>query len=216
MPRTTSTLSRPPFVADRGSINKNTGRQIAWEYITDAYRYGSATVQANGAAAAAATSITVDALPIALDTGTLLHFGGSGEFARLTAPAAAGATTITVEALPNGIEDNDTATVMGTGSKSIPAGKVMAEMTDGRLVTRAERPGAETASCILETPAVEDDPTAAKTGYGCMIGGVLFENLLPDASGSPAVLPADYKTELQAAGVGTGFAWERYEDSLAV
>jgi hypothetical protein len=42
---------------------------------------------------------------------------------------------------------------------------------------------------------------------------VLFENLLPDASGSPAVLPAAYKSELQAAGIGTGFAFEQYADT---
>lgn len=93
---------------------------------------------------------------------------------------------------------------------------------DGTALVRAVAGGTYTAggtitaayaaACILETSADEDDPAAALTGFGCLIGGVLFENLLPDATGTPAVLPAVYKTELARAGVGTGFAFEQYAD----
>jgi hypothetical protein len=44
------------------------------------------------------------------------------------------------------------------------------------------------------------------------IGG-LYENLLPDATGTPKVLPAQYKTELTAA--GCTFKFHQYADSRA-
>lgn len=221
MGRNTYNLSRQAFIVDQNSISQNSGRQVAWQHVPDRFRAGSQIVKAAAAALAAATSITVDALPVDLPAGTLIHFGGAGEFARLTAPALAGDTSITVEALPNGIEDNDEGVIPGDGPKTIPAGSVMAEITTGddkgQLVLRAYRPTGSTdpATCFLLTPAVQGDVTEAKTGYGCLTGGMLYENLLPDASGDPMVLPSDYKTELQAAGVGTGFGFEQYYDSRA-
>ena len=210
MGRTTYTNSTPAFVADPGSMTRNGGRQIDWRYVSDAYRSGAKTVQLNGAAAANATSITVDALPIALQIGQLLYFGQSQEFARVTAYAAAGATSVSVEALPQALEDNDTATVGGSGAKRILAGTVVAEMSGGLLVPRADRPGSETATGILATDAVEGDRSAALSGYGVYVGGVVYENLLPDSAGS--TLNSTYKTELQTAGVGTGFAFLTWAD----
>lgn len=87
--------------------------------------------KANGAAAAGATSITVDALPARLPANTLLDFTGTGEFARVTADAAEGATSISVEALDAGVEDNDEA-YYGSVRKSVKSGTVV-----GR--TNAER-----------------------------------------------------------------------------
>jgi len=46
-----------------------------------------------------------------------------------------------------------------------------------------------------------------------MIGGPVFENLLPDASGTPKVLDPDVKAELEAS--GTGWAFRQYVDSRA-
>ena len=60
---------------------------------------------------------------------------------------------------------------------------------------------------LLETTAVEGDLTAAKTGYGLVIGGVIYETLLP------AALDEDTQNELQAA--GTGFVFQTYFDSRA-
>ena len=48
---------------------------------------------------------------------------------------------------------------------------------------------------------------------GAILGGVIYENMLPDADPVTGLLPTAYKNELQAAGVGTGFAWVKYEDS---
>jgi hypothetical protein len=42
---------------------------------------------------------------------------------------------------------------------------------------------------------------------------VLFENRLPDAAGTPKLLPSAFKSELNAAGLG--FAFEPFADSRA-
>ena len=213
MGRTTSYVSAPAFIGDPASITREPGgRQVDWTYITDAYRSGNEIVKLSAAALADATSISVDALPVALPVGTLLYFASAKEFARVTAPAAAGATSVTVEALPTALEDDDEAVVGGTGHLTIPAGTVMAELASGKVVPRAIRPGSETSIGLLETAADQTSRSDALSGYGLIIGGVIFENLLPDATGSPAVINSTYKTELQTAGVGTGFAFRQYGD----
>jgi hypothetical protein len=283
---TQENISRAAFIADPSSVSREPGgRQIDWDQVGDAYRSSKETVKANGAAAAGATAITVDALPIKVQAGQLLNFGtyapvtvttsgaaaaatalpvtalsgpipsgtvlnftGAGEFAVLTADAAAGATSLAVEALDATIENADTALfpggtiqarvtanaaagatsltvdelqfavadnaeaiIGGSGSKVIPAGTVMAELTGGKVVPRAARPGSETAIGLLETGAAEDSKSDALSGYGLIIGGVIYENLLPDAAGGTTI-SSTYKTELQTAGVGTGFAWRTYAD----
>ena len=52
---------------------------------------------------------------------------------------------------------------------------------------------------------------AAKSGYGVIRGGSLYETLLPDASGSPRELAAAIKTELAANSLG--FLFSKYEDT---
>jgi len=200
----------PSFVADPESIDRNTGRQIDWTRIPNTYKAGTSyTVKANGAALAAATSITVDALPIALPTGTVLDFAGAGEFATLTAPAASGATSITVEALDAAIEDNDEATylVSASNDKVIPGGTSMAELSSGKVVPRVARPGSEAAIGILWSTATENGVTDALTGYAIIVGGVIYETLLPETITS-------YKTELETN--GTSWVWETYSDSREV
>lgn len=64
---------------------------------------------------------------------------------------------------------------------------------------------------ILLTDARNNTPAHAKTGYGMAIGGHLFENLLPEASGSPKVLSATIKKELKQN--GCSFTFEQYGDS---
>ena len=167
-------------------------------------------------AAAEATTLTVEALPEDIDNAATALFPGGTIQARVTAPAAAGETTLTVDELQFAIADNATATVSGTGEpRTIKAGTVMAELASGLVVPRAIIPGSETAIGLIETDAVFGDKSAALSGYGVVVGGVIYENLLPDATGDPAVLPSAYKTELQTAGVGTGFAFRQYADDRA-
>jgi len=65
---------------------------------------------------------------------------------------------------------------------------------------------------LLRTNAVEGEPQAALSGYGVVRGNaVVYENMLPGASGTPAVLDQDIKDELAANGVGWAFV--QYVDS---
>jgi hypothetical protein len=62
---------------------------------------------------------------------------------------------------------------------------------------------------ILEAGAVQGDPSASLSGYGVLVGGVLNENMLPDAVSGE--LNEDWKDELDR--IGTGFSWQYYTDS---
>lgn len=211
MGRVTSSISRPPFIADPTSIDRNQGRQIDWANVAAKY-YDTAVVVTLGANAAQnATTLTVAALTGAIPTGTTLDFGGA-KFARLTADAAAGATTLTVAAIPTALVSGDTATYVGpNGKRVLPAGTAVGEtLGSGKISPRVA--STNTAIGLLETTAVEGEAQAALSGYGVIVGGVVFENLLPDATGGPpATLASGIKTELAAA--GTGFSWQSYGDS---
>lgn len=209
MGRTYTYDSLPGFVVDPHSINRNSGRQIDWDAVGEGYRSSAFTVKANVTSAQGATALTVDALPGPLKAGTILRFGAS-EFAYLTADSAAGDTSLDVEALVNAIEDNDEAIYPGTGDKSIPAGTIMAELSSGKLIPRASVTASETSTCILATTAAENDGIGnGNLAYGCIVGGVIYENLLPDYTHASY---ATWKGELDNPSVGTGWTWETYED----
>lgn len=213
MGRTTYQPSRSNFVADQTSVDRLNGRQVNWALVGEDRRRipGQIVVVAPAGAAASATSIPVLALTRALLAGTDLDFGGA-KFARVTVNAAAGATAITVAAIPTALVSLDQAVVAGSGPKFLPAGTVVGSLLDGtgkvspRVVTTNPAIG------LLETNAT-DDPlsTDAKSGYGIMVSGVFYENLLPDSSGAPKVLASAIKTELAAA--GAGFVFQQYADN---
>lgn len=165
----------------------------------------------SAAAIAGATTLTVYPLDGTIANSTTALFPGGTIQARVTANAAAGATSLTVDELQFIIADDSTATLEGTDDYTVLAGTVMAELSGGKLVPRAIIPGSETAVGLLESNATESDRSAALSGYGVIIGGVIYENLLPDANGG-STINSTYKTELQVAGVGTGFAWAAYAD----
>lgn len=164
------------------------------------------------AAAAAATSLTVEALDVALEGAETAVYPGGTKIARATANAAAAATSITVDELPLTIASGDDAVIVGDGYKVLPAGTVCGTLLgSGKISPRVA--STNPATCILLTNAEEDSRVHAITGYGVVRGGVIYENLLPDATGDPKVLPTDYKTELNAN--GTGFSFSQYSDSSA-
>lgn len=204
-----------PFVANEHSLQRAPGRQIAWDNVPPSFGGDAFTVTLAAAAAIDATSLTVVALPGDLPIDTLLHFGEVDEFARLTAPASEGDTTLTVEALPSALEDGDTATYYpGKEAKRIPAGTIMAALSSGKLIPRSAVTGAETATHILEASANEEDLVGDlggdnHPGYGVIVGGVIYENLLPDFADADF---ATWQGELETAGVGTGWVWETYSD----
>lgn len=214
MGRQTYYVSRLPFVVDPHTLVRTSGRRIDWSKLGESYRPDTvvATVKLAAGAAQADVALVTDPLPVAIPAGTLLHFG-AGEFAKVTADAAAGAEALTVEAIPTALENDDEATYVVAGSlpKRVAAGSIMAQLSSGLLIPRAAVTGAETSTCILETDAVQDDDEkVGNSGYGCIVGGVLYADLLPDAAHASI---ATWKTELRAA--GTGFVFEDYDDSRA-
>lgn len=98
-----------------------------------------------------------------------------------------------------------------TGKKRLKAGTAVGELLGaGKISPRVA--ATNPATCILLTDAVEDAPYQARTGFGCLTGGEIYENLLPDAAGGPPkVLLAAIKTELKAA--DCTFHFETYEDN---
>lgn len=218
--RVTTKRAAASFVVDPHSLTRTSGRQIDWANVADSYRtvvpvQQTVTVGAAGAAINA-TTVPVAALAQPIPSGTVLDFGGA-KFARLTARAEAGATSLTVAALPTALVSGDAAihiASVGSGVKRLPAGTVVGDGrtgAGGKISPRAAT--VNTATGILETEAVEGERLAALTGYGVIVGGVLFENLLPDATGNPKTLATAVKTELNAA--GTGFSFEPWGDTRA-
>lgn len=96
------------------------------------------------------------------------------------------------------------------GSQIIPAGTRMAKGPGVGLIPRS---ATAPAIGVLATDAHQKSASDAASGYGLIKGGLLYENLLPGAAGSPAVIAAAEKTELNTAGVGTGFGLVQYADS---
>lgn len=217
MGRTTQNISRPPFVVSDKSLLRDTGRQIDWtKLFTNRYRRGAFQVVVGAAGAlAAATTVPVDALPEAVAKGTVLTFG-TNKFVTVDADAAEGATSLTTLAIPTALVDNDTAyhTNSDTPDFFVPAGTVMDLQADGKIVPSALASAGLTAYCILETNADQSSVTDALSGYGCLISGIFYENLLPEADGAtPSVITAAWKTELLA----RGGAWQflQYSDTTA-
>lgn len=208
-------LLGPPVVVDRHSLDVDGGHTIDWPNVPEDFRQkpGQTVTVGAGGAAGGAVTVPVEALKRAITAGTTLSFGGA-KFARVNAPAAAGAVSVSVDALPTALVAGDKAVIPGEGPKSIPAWTAMgagaaANGGNGPLYPRVA--GTNPATCLLATAAVENSRNDARSGYGVALGGVFYENNMPDATGSPRALPAAIKNELAAA--GTGFAWRRWQDT---
>lgn len=103
------------------------------------------------------------------------------------------------------------------GKGVIESGTIMAVLASGQIVPRADVAAGlgdvintETSIGILIATVVEDANHAALSGHGLAVGGVIFENLLPD-SGAGAF--ATWKGELQTA--GTRFMFLTHANSAA-
>jgi hypothetical protein len=214
--RVTTHLSLPPFVADPSSLVRNSGRQIDWAGIPDSYRETDATlstVTMSASAAQSATTIAVEALDDYLPDNTVLDFGTT-KWARVNGAKEAGATSVTVDALATALADDDVATyatVPVSGPKILPAGTAVGTLAGGGKL-RPRVVSTNPAIGFLEAGAREDDRSASLSGYGVLIGGALYENLLPDASGD--TIASGIKTELDTA--RAWFSYEKYEDDRDV
>lgn len=98
---------------------------------------------------------------------------------------------------------NQIAFTIADGSTDFAAG-------DSFTVVVTQTDGSDCAGLII-TDATEGSLTDASTGYGMVVSGVVYENLLPDSvSGS---LTAVQRAALQSC--GQGFVFEQYADNRA-
>ncbi|AWN22205.1 hypothetical protein DKM44_02280 [Deinococcus irradiatisoli] len=96
------------------------------------------------------------------------------------------------------------------GTRRIPAGTIIEPVTTVGAPAYLCGPASGTAgnlALILKQDAEEDSKADAVTGYGAYSGGVVYQTLLPDATGNPRVLSSALKTQL-----GTFFRLMTYED----
>lgn len=206
-------ISRPPFVVDPTSIVRDTGRQIDWELVDDSYQHGAVPVVATAQASSSTTSISVAALKKAIPAGTLLVFRSSSaaSVAIVTATAAVGSTSLTVDSLDETVENNMVAYFGGRGGAFIHAGTVVDLLPNGKVIPSAlGAGGGVTAYGILETNAEEDAKEDAVTGYGIMVGGFFYENLLPEADSSGDI-SGTWIAELRAR--GGSWQFDDYSDN---
>ncbi len=111
----------------------------------------------------------------------------------------------------------DPARVDGRGKKYIPDGTIMAKLTSGKIIPRRDVAltegnalGTETAAGILIGQANEDDKGDALTGYGLLLGGIVYNNLLPDFGHANL---ATWKTELETNALT--FVYQTHANSAA-
>lgn len=198
-------LARPNFMADPSSAIRNSGRQINWDNVPNTFRERPAFAAVSAViSAAAATAWTVAALTAAVKKGDRFINAAGTKQLQVSADTAAGAVSVPVYALAEATADTEVYNFIGEGDKIVKAGQPMAmEASGGKMVPRtASLP----AFGLLEGPAVENDTNAALTGYGVIVGGVVFEQLVPEISST-------IKTELETN--GAAFYWETYADTRA-
>lgn len=188
---------------------------------TTLYMGSKKYVTLTAAAAEGATSLTVAALPTAVvDNDTATFQGGVKELV-LAADAEEGATALTVEAPLYGFADDDEGyAVANVGQRYNPKsilideGTVMVEVdptTNRKIIPMALHPDTYSATgeaMVLLTKAKNDSRTDALTGYGVTFGGILYENLMPDAIKNGGTLISGWKTKL-----GVRYVWKKSRDS---
>lgn len=175
-------------------------------------------MQLTADAAAGDLSLTVEALEVAWESADTATAPAVRQLVYVTADAEAGDEELTVAPLDFWVNDGATATLglseqlVGAG-KQVLAGTVMDLLSSGKVVPSALATGGVTAYGILETNADEFSRSDAASGYGVIIGGAFYDNLLPEASGDPAVISSTWKTELLAR--GGAWQFEQYADDTA-
>lgn len=118
-------LTPPAWAGDyfnREHMIPGGARVDAAQWVTTTY-----TITAPDGAASGATSIVVTATLVALPSGTVLDWTGTGELSKLSANAALGATSLSVVALDAAIESGDTAPFAVTDATpvTVPSGTVV-------------------------------------------------------------------------------------------
>jgi len=155
------------------------------------------TITTTAQADAAATSIAVSALTVALPSGTILDFTGTGELAKLTSAAALGATSLAVEALDAQIESGDTATFVVTDAVPVTVasgtviGRTIAERDAGTAFGPADASDDEVYITCFDVYDASVNPDVELYRPN----SIVKENFLPGWSG----LASGVKTKVRAA-----------------
>lgn len=210
---TTSNAAQPGFIVDRYAMDLNTGRQIDWANVPSSYQ------NADGKKLLKAGTAMVERA-----SGKVVPYNGTGAATTLTSVVVA-SNVATATKTSHGYSVGETVTISGSNLSYVNGRKVIASVPNANTFTFAAV-GADATSTgtivttrvaigLLVSNALEGDPNAAMTGYGIYIGGSVYENLLPDASGSPKVLADALKTDLQYTGNTTGWHFGQYSDSRA-
>jgi hypothetical protein len=204
MPLTNYTMSRARAIVDESSLERLPGAQIDWASVTAA---GDGTKS--------------------LKAGTVISRKADGQFQprsysqTITVVVASNVATATKVA--HGLSVGETVFISGANLSYVNGLKVVAtvptadtftfEATGANATATGTILASRAATAILETDAHQSNLAEALSGYGALVGGVLYENLLPDATGTPKVLPAQYKTELKNA--DGSFKFVQYQDTRA-
>ena len=143
---------------------------------------GTVVVTMDGAEIAGVTSLTVDPLPGAIPSGTLLDFSGTSEIVRTTALAAKGATEVPVEATDAAIEDNDTATYIPAGAtkKTVRSGTAIGRTIAERDAKTGYGPASAADDEVYLLAFGVEDVGEDNAGVVYRPGSVVKENLLPE------------------------------------
>lgn len=211
MPITTNSLvARMGFIVDPVTVVYNYGRQVDWSRVPSSFTNSDSVKFIPGGQA---VSKTGDDKIIPVHT--------------LTLTSLAVASNVATATLANhGLKVGDVINVAGSSLSYANGRKVVTGVPTANTFTY-DADGADDTSSgtvtitfvahgFIATPARENSKTDSYSGYGMIIGGVLYENLLPDAvGGPPALLPDQIKEDLSATGVSTGFVFEIYSDSRA-
>lgn len=168
-------------------------------------------------AAAGAETLTVEALPNALEGGETATYQGGAVVVEVLEDVASGATSIPISNLDFPLADDSKGYLQkfgfGNDEKFIPEGTVMVKhASNGKIFPRRDATSEE-AFALLASDASNRklNLTDSRSGYGVVIGGTsLWENLLPDAEDNGGDLPSAYKTELAANSLG--FTYRDYSD----
>jgi hypothetical protein len=203
---TTRTVATMRYVVDETSLERAGGHLIDWDSVTNTNADGTKHVEAGtvvsrtsaGLLQPRAFSVAPTSIVVSSNVATVTLVGhgfSAGEYVTISGANESYVNgTFEIASVP----DADTFTYATTGADATATGTIaMSRRAVG----------------ILETDATQNAPAASLSGYGLLVGGVLYETLLPDATGSPLALPAAYKTELTAA--GCTFKYVVYADSRA-
>lgn len=198
------TLTLPPFIADAFSVQRTLGAQIDFSLVS-ASREG----------AAGKKEVPGGTVMGRLQTGKIVP---RADFSLAAAIAVVGTTGTATVAAGHGLLTGQEV-VISDGNASIDGRHTITVTSSTEFTFPLPAGGSGDGSTTVRLPATEilvssateGELQAAKSGYGTLRGGMLFDNLLPDATGSPKKLPAAVKAELAES--NTYFSYVQYEDS---